>query len=63
MVERLKNKVRILERKLNTIQSDHDKVVRKKDCENQQLKERLDTVTAMNHTLQKKHAVAKRKAD
>ena len=51
MVDRLQNKVRILERKLNTIQSDHDKVVRKKDCENQQLKERLDTVTAMNHTL------------
>ena len=63
LVDRLQNKVRILERKLNSCQADHDKVIRKKECENQQLKERLETVTNMNLNLQKKHNIAKKKAD
>ena len=63
LIDRLQNKVRILEQKLSNFQADHDKINRKKDCENKQLKERLETVTNMNHTLQRKYNVAKKKAE
>ena len=63
LVEKLQKKVIDLEKKLANSKSDHEKQIRKLVNENQQQKERLDTVTKMNISLKKKMDAAKKKAD
>ena len=50
-MDKLQTKLRNTEKKYNGQQAEHDKVKGKLERENQQLKERLDTVTQMNHNL------------
>lgn len=51
LIDKLQNKVRLLEKKNNGMQAEHEKAKGKVDRENQQLKERLDAVTNMNISL------------
>ena len=62
-MDKLQTKLRNIEKKYNGQQSEHDKIKQKLERENQSLKERLDTVTNMNHNLQRKLNISKRKAD
>lgn len=62
-MDKLQSKVRVLEKKNGSQQADSDKSKAKLERENQQLKERLDTATTMNHNLQRKLNISKRKAD
>lgn len=62
-MDKLQSKVRVLEKKNGTQQADNDKSKAKVERENQQLKERLDTATNMNHNLQRKLNISKKKAD
>ena len=62
-MDKLQNKVRMLERKNGSYQAEHEKQMKKLERENQQLQERLDTVTSMNHNLQRKVNISKKKAD
>lgn len=62
MIDKLQNKVRVLERKVNGQQAETDKATSKMKTENQQLEERHETVKKMNFQLQKKFKVAKEKA-
>ena len=63
MIDKLQNKIRVLERKVNGQQAEYDKVTTKTKSENQQLEERLETVKKMNFQLQKKLKTAKEKAE
>ena len=63
LIEKLQNKVRVLERKNNGQQAEYDKAKGIEERKNQQLKERLDTVTTMNHNMQRKLNISKKKAD
>ena len=62
-MDKLNNKVRILERKNNGQQAENEKSMKKLERENQQMKERLDSITHMNFNLQRKLNMSKRKAD
>ena len=61
--DKLQAKIRGLEKKSNNQQAEFDKSKFKVERENQQLKERLDTATNMNHNLQRKLNISKKKAD